>query len=105
MIDGDSIYFQSFNRNNRSITLNLKTQDGQAIFHRLAARSDAVLSNLRGDSWRRLGMDYESLKAVNPKIVCCALTAYGTTGPRAAEAGYDYLVQAYAGYMSITGTP
>jgi crotonobetainyl-CoA:carnitine CoA-transferase CaiB-like acyl-CoA transferase len=104
-IEQDSLYFQSFNRNNRSITLNLKTQQGQAIFHRLVARSDGVLSNLRGDSWRRLGMDYESLKSINPKIVCCALTAYGTTGPRAAEAGYDYLVQAYAGYMSITGSP
>ena len=101
----DSLYFQSFNRNKYSVTLNLRTSEGRDIFRELARGSDAVLANARGDTWRKLGLDYASLQDVNPRIVCCALTAFGTTGPRAAEPGYDYLVQGYAGYMAITGDP
>lgn len=103
--DQDSLYFQSFNRNKRSVTLNMRSDEGKAIFRELAKVSDAVLANARGDTWRKLGLDYASLKDINPRIVCCALTAYGTDGPRAAEPGYDYLMQGYAGYMSITGDP
>lgn len=104
-IEHDSLYFQSFNRNKKSITLNLKSPEGVAIFHRLVNVSDAVFNNLRGDQVGRLGLDYNSLKGINPKIVCCSLVGFGTSGARASEPGYDYLMQAYAGYMSITGDP
>jgi crotonobetainyl-CoA:carnitine CoA-transferase CaiB-like acyl-CoA transferase len=102
---GDSLYYQCLNRNKRSITLDLKHPDGQRVLHDLVAVSDAVFSNLRGDEPARLGLLYEHLKAYNPRIVCCALTGFGMTGPRAAEPAYDYLLQAYAGWMSLTGEP
>lgn len=104
-IENDSLYFQSFNRNKKSITLNLKSPEGKVIFHRLVKGSDAVFNNLRGDQVHKLGLDYDSLKDLNPRIVCCALVGYGTSGARASEPGYDYLMQASAGYMSITGDP
>jgi crotonobetainyl-CoA:carnitine CoA-transferase CaiB-like acyl-CoA transferase len=104
-IEEDSLYFQSLNRNKKSLTLNLKTKEGREIIEKLARISHAVFNNLRGDQVLRLGLNYASLKQVNPKIVCCSLTGFGTTGPHAAEPGYDYLMQAYAGYMSLTGDP
>lgn len=104
-IDQDSLYFQSFNRNKKSVTLNVKSTEGRRIFQELAAVSHAVLNNLRGDQVLKLGLNYASLKRVNPKIVCCSLSGFGTKGPHASEPGYDYLMQAYAGYMSITGDP
>lgn len=102
---GDSLYFQSFNRNAKSFTLNLRVPEGQALFRRLVAVSDAVYSNPRGDLPAKLGFDYAHLKTVNPRVVCCALSGFGTTGPRAAEPGYDYLIQGLAGFMSVTGDP
>ena len=81
--EADSPYFQSFNRGKRSLTLNLRHPDGQAVLHDLVKVSDAVFNNARGDLPGKLGLTYESLKAVNPRIVCCALTGFGTTGPRA----------------------
>lgn len=101
----DSLYFQSFNRNKKSMTLNLKSAEGKTIFHRLVKSSDAVFNNLRGDQVHELGLDYNSLEKVNPKIVCCSLVGFGRNGTRAKEPGYDYLMQAYAGYMGITGDP
>lgn len=101
----DSVYFQSFNRNKKSITLNLRHPESKSILHKLVASSDAVFNNLRGDLPSKLGLDYESLKAVKPAIVCCSLSAFGRHGARAAEPGYDYTMQAYAGWMSITGEP
>lgn len=101
----DSLYFQSFNRNKRSITLNLKHPAGQRALHDLARVSDAVFNNLRGDQPHKLGLLYEHLKHLNPRLVCCSLSGFGLTGPRAAEPAYDYLMQAYAGWMSITGEP
>ncbi|MEZ4521299.1 MAG: CoA transferase [Thermomicrobiales bacterium] len=103
--DQDSLYFQSFNRNKRSLTLDLKHPDGRKIFEDLVKVSDAVFSSLRGDQPEALGLTYQHLRGVNPKIVCCALTGYGLTGPRKAEPAYDYLMQAYAGWMSLTGEP
>jgi crotonobetainyl-CoA:carnitine CoA-transferase CaiB-like acyl-CoA transferase len=103
--ENDSLYFQSFNRNKKSLTLNLKSPEGQDIFHRLVKISDALFNNLRGDQTVKLGLDYEGLKHVNPKIVCCSLVGFGTSGTRSDEPGYDYLMQAYAGYMSLTGDP
>ena len=102
---GNSHFYQSFNRNKRSITLNLKHPNGKAILHRLVARSDAVMNNLRGDLPARLGLTHADLSAHNPKIVCAHLSAYGRTGSRANWPGYDYLMQAEAGYLSVTGEP
>lgn len=103
--DGDSLYFQSFNRNARSLTLNLRTAEGRALLRRLAAVADAVYANCRGDLPAKLGLTYTELKTVNPRIVCCTLSGFGTTGPRAAEPAYDYLLQGLAGFMSLTGDP
>ena len=102
---GDSLYFQSLNRNARSLTLNLRLPEGQALLHRLVKVADAVYANPRGDLPAKLGFDYASLAAVNPKIVCCCLSGFGKTGPRAADPGYDYLLQGLAGFMSLTGEP
>jgi crotonobetainyl-CoA:carnitine CoA-transferase CaiB-like acyl-CoA transferase len=104
-VEQDSLYFQSFNRNKKSITLNLKHPRGQELLRRLALDCDCVYNNLRGDLPAKLGLDYTSLGKVNPAIVCCSLSAFGRTGERAAEPGYDYLMQGYAGWMSITGDP
>lgn len=104
-LDSDSLYFQSFNRNKKSVSLNLRTAKGREIFHRLVAGSDAVFNNLRGDGSSALGLNYTSLEKINPRVVCCSLSAFGTTGVRVDEPGYDYLVQALAGYMSFTGEP
>ena len=101
----DSVYFQSFNRNKKSITLNLKHFKGRQILHSLVEVSEGVFNNLRGDLPAKLGLDYPSLKRVKPAIVCCSLTGFGRVGKRAAESGYDYLMQGYAGWMSITGEP
>jgi crotonobetainyl-CoA:carnitine CoA-transferase CaiB-like acyl-CoA transferase len=104
-IAGDSLYFQSLNRNMRTLSLNLQHPDGQALFHDLVKVSDAVFSNLRGDQPERLSLTYNDLKQFNRRIVCVSLTGFGASGPRRAEPGYDYLIQAYAGFMSLTGEP
>jgi crotonobetainyl-CoA:carnitine CoA-transferase CaiB-like acyl-CoA transferase len=103
--DGDSYFHQSFNRNKRSMTLNLKHAEGRRIFEALVKNADAVMNNLRGDLPEKLGLDYASLSRVNPKIVCAHLSAYGRTGSRKNWPGYDYLMQAEAGYLSVTGEP
>ncbi len=102
---GDSQFFHSFNRNKKSLTLDLGRPQGQAVLHDLVRTADALASNLRGDVPAKLGLDYERLKAMNPKIVCAHLSAYGRSGPRADWPGFDYLMQAEAGYFSLTGEP
>ena len=102
---GDSHFFQSFNRNKKSMTLDLKQREGQAVFHDMVKGADGVIDNLRGDLPKKLGITYEQLKAYNPAIVCAHLSAYGRSGSRAAWPGYDYLMQAEAGYLSLTGEP
>jgi len=102
---GDSQFFHSFNRNKRSLTLDLRALEGQAVLHDLVRNADALACNLRGDVPGKLGLDYAHLAQHNPKIVCAHLTAYGRTGPRHAWPGYDYLMQAEAGYFSVTGEP
>jgi len=101
----DSLYFQSFNRGKKSVTLNLQHPAGRAVLHDLVKVSDAVFNNVRGDLPARLGLTYAELKTVNPRIVCCSVSGFGATGPRASEPGFDYLIQGYAGYMGITGEP
>jgi succinate--hydroxymethylglutarate CoA-transferase len=103
--DGDSHFFQAFNRNKRSVTLNLKHPQAKDVLHRLVRSADATFDNLRGDQPEKLGLTYAQLREVNPKIVCAHLSAYGRDGPRKAWPGYDYLMQAEAGYLSLTGEP
>lgn len=101
----DSHFFQTFNLNKRSVTLNLKSDAGKQAFRRLVAKSDAVLNNLRGDQPDKLGLTFEALQDVNPRIVCAHLSAYGRDNERRAWPGYDYLMQAEAGYLHVTGEP
>ena len=101
----DSLFFETFNRNKRSISLDLRSEAGREVLLDLVRSVDAVYSNLRGDQAARLGLTYDSLKEVNPRIVCCSLSGFGNTGPRAAQAGYDYVIQGLAGWMSLTGDP
>src|SRR5437764_10169271 len=101
----DSQFFDSFNRNKKSLTLDLKKPASREVLHRLAARSDALFDNLRGDLPAKLGLTYAALAAAYPKIVCAHLSAYGRDGSRAHWPGYDYLMQAEAGYLSLTGEP
>ena len=101
----DSQFFQTFNRNKKSISLDLKSEEGRESFHKLVKTADAVSNNLRGDIPAKIGIDYASLKAINSKIVCAHLSAYGRGNSRESWAGYDYLMQAEAGFCSVTGEP
>lgn len=103
--DGDSLFFQTFNHGKRCIALDLRSSAGQEVLGSLVEVADAVLYNLRGDVPDRLGLRYATLGARNPRIVCVSLSAYGLTGPRAEEPGYDYLIQGLAGWMHLTGEP
>ncbi|GAA1373432.1 CaiB/BaiF CoA transferase family protein [Catellatospora chokoriensis] len=101
----DSLFFETFNRGKRSLSLDLSTAAGREVFEDLVAESDAVYSNLRGDVPARMCLTYADLKHLNPRIVCCSLTGFGMTGPRARQPGYDYILQGLAGWMSLTGEP
>ena len=103
--DRDSLYFQSFNRNKKSVTLDLRRPGSKDVLHRLVGASDAVFNNIRGDLPSKLGLDYDALGPVKASIVCCSLSAFNRHGSRAHEPGYDYIMQAYAGWMSLTGEP
>ena len=103
--DNDSQFFQTFNRSKSSITLNLKHADGQRILRELASTADAIMNNLRGDQPARLGLTHTDLAAVKPSLVCLHLSGYGREGPRASWPAYDYLMQAEAGFMGLTGEP
>jgi crotonobetainyl-CoA:carnitine CoA-transferase CaiB-like acyl-CoA transferase len=103
--DQDSLYFQALNRNKKSLALDLRSPEDYEVFRRLAAVSDAVFNNLRGDQPGKRGLTYADLGEVNPRLVCVHLTGFGRDGERSAEPGYDYLMQGYAGWMSITGEP
>lgn len=103
--EGDSHFYQSFNRNKKSVTLNLKNAEEKAQLIELLKEADALYDNLRGDLPEKLGLTYAQLKQHNPALVCCHLSAYGREGARKAWPGYDYLMQAEAGYCSLTGEP
>jgi crotonobetainyl-CoA:carnitine CoA-transferase CaiB-like acyl-CoA transferase len=100
-----SLFFETFNRNKRSVSLDLRHGDARAVFEDLVAGADAVFSNLRGDQPAKLGLRFADLERVNRKIVCCSLSGFGMTGPRAAEGAYDYTMQGLAGWQSVTGDP
>ena len=101
----DSLFFETLNRNKLSVSLDLRHPSGRAVLEALVAESDALFSNLRGDQPAKLRIRYDDLKHANPKIVCCSLSGFGMTGPRAAEGGYDYMMQGLAGWQSLTGEP
>ena len=102
---GDSHFHEAFNRNKKSLTLNLKQDEARSVLADLVRSADAVFDNLRGDLPQKLGLTYEHLAPYNPRIVCAHLSAYGRTGSRTSWPGYDYLMQAEAGYLSLTGEP
>ncbi len=97
--------FQNLHRNKRAMTLNLKSEEGRAIFMKLAARADVVVENYRSDVKYRLGVDYESVRAVNPRIIYGSISGFGQTGPDATRPGVDQIAQGMGGLMSITGAP
>ncbi|MDH4177579.1 MAG: CoA transferase [Thermoleophilia bacterium] len=101
----DSLFFETFNRGKKSVSLDLRHPEATGVLHDLVRASDGVYSNLRGDQPRKLGLTYEQLRDVNPRVVCCSLSGFGMTGPRAGEGGYDYMMQGLAGWQSLTGDP
>jgi len=103
--EADSQFFQTFSRGKKSVALDLKSQAGRERFERLVAGADAVANNLRGDQPAKLRLRYSDLQSVNPQIVCAHLSAYGRDNPRETWPGYDYLMQAECGFLSLTGEP
>jgi crotonobetainyl-CoA:carnitine CoA-transferase CaiB-like acyl-CoA transferase len=103
--DGSSLFFESFNRNKRSIALDLRKPEARTVLEDLVRASDALFSNMRGDQPAKLGLRYDDLKHANPRLVCVSLSGFGTTGPRASEGAYDATIQGLAGWMSVTGGP
>ncbi len=103
--DESSLFFESFNRNKRSISLDLRRPETRPVVEDLVRGCDAVFSNLRGDQPARLRLRYADLEHVNPRVVCCSLSGFGTDGPRAAEGAYDWTMQGLAGWQSVTGDP
>jgi len=101
----DSLFFETFNRGKKSVSLDLRHPDARGVFEDLVRVSDAVYSNLRGDQPHKLGLTYEQLRHVKATIVCCSLSGFGMTGPRASEGGYDYMMQGLAGWQMLTGDP
>jgi len=98
-------YFTSCNRNKRSVTIDMATPDGQALLKQMAAQADIVVENFKTGGLKQYGLDHESLRAVNPRLIYCSVTGFGHDGPYAERAGYDLMIQAMTGMMSITGRP
>ncbi|AYG59622.1 CaiB/BaiF CoA transferase family protein [Rhizobium jaguaris] len=106
--DGENLsaaYYHSANRGKRSVVADLKTEEGQALVRRLVMTADVLIENFKLGGLVKYGLDHESLKKINPKLVYCSITGFGQTGPYAGLAGYDYIVQGMSGFMSITGEP
>jgi CoA:oxalate CoA-transferase len=104
-INGESVYFMSLNRNKKSLSLNLKSEEGKEIFMRMVQDADVVLENYRPGTMEKLGLGYEELEKVNPKIIYAASSGFGHTGPYSKRAAYDLIVQGMGGIMSLTGEP
>ncbi len=103
--EDDSEFFQSLNAAKKSVCLDLKSDDGKARFLKLLEEADALVNNLRGDQPAKLGLRYEDVKTANPRLVCAHLSAYGRDNERMTWPGYDYLMQAECGFLSLTGEP
>ncbi len=99
----ESAYYLSANRNKRSLTVDMGSERGQQIIQQLAAQSDIVIENFKVGGSRKFGLDYDTLKEFNPRLIYCSITGFGQTGPYADQAGYDFMIQAMGGIMSLTG--
>lgn len=104
-VNGESAYFLSINRNKKSITLNLKSLHGKEILHRLVKQSDVLVENFRPGTMEKLGIGYDKLKEINPRLIYCSISGFGQDGPSRDKPGYDVLAQAMGGLMSCTGEP
>lgn len=102
---GDSAYFLCANRGKKSVELDIASPEGAEIIRKLAATCDVVVENFKVGGLKKYGLDYASLSAANPRLVYCSITGFGQSGPRASQAGYDYMIQAMGGLMSVTGQP
>ncbi|SCY56109.1 CaiB/BaiF CoA transferase family protein [Microvirga guangxiensis] len=103
--DLSAAYFHSCNRGKRSIAVDFESAEGQELVRKLAAHADVVIENFKVGGLKKYGLDYESLKAVNPRLVYCSITGFGQNGPYAARAGYDFMIQGLGGIMDLTGDP
>ena len=103
--NGESTQFLSFNRNKRSLSVNLKEEEGLELVLSLAADADVMIESFRAGALERMGLGYEAVKAVNPDIIYCSISGYGRSGPMADKPGYDLIIQAYSGLMHLTGEP
>jgi formyl-CoA transferase len=103
--DGESAYYLCVNRNKRSIVVDFKTDHGQEILHQLIRRSDVLVENFRPGTLARFSLDFESASRLNPKLIYCSISGFGQTGPLRDKPGYDFMIQAMGGLMSITGEP
>ncbi|ATP42687.1 CoA transferase [Pseudomonas putida] len=101
----EAAYYLSANRNKRSVTIDFTQPEGQRLVRELAAKSDIVIENFKVGGLAAYGLDYQSLKALNPKLIYCSITGFGQTGPYAKRAGYDFMIQGLGGLMSLTGRP
>jgi len=104
-INGVSSYFLSINRGKKSITFNLQTKEAQEALYKIAEKCDILLENFRPGVTARLGVDYETLRKVNPRLIYCSISSFGQTGPYASWPGYDLIIQGMGGLMGITGEP
>ncbi|MEZ5478728.1 MAG: CaiB/BaiF CoA-transferase family protein [Thiolinea sp.] len=102
---GESAYYSCANRGKQSVTLDITQPQGQVLIRQLAAECDILLENYKVGGLAKYGLDYASLQAVNPRLIYCSITGFGQTGPYAQRAGYDFLIQAMGGLMSVTGVP
>lgn len=103
--EGESAYFIALNRNKKSLTLDLKSPKGREIFYDLAKKADVVVDNFRPGTVQKLGIDFDTLKNINPRIICCSISGYGQTGPFKDRPAFDLVIQARGGIMSYTGEP
>ena len=103
--DTSAAYFYATNRGKRSVTCDFRTAEGQEMVRKLVADADVLIENFKVGGLAKYGLDYESLKAVNPRLIYCSITGFGQTGPYAHRAGYDFIIQGMAGLMSVTGEP
>ena len=103
--DLSAAYFHACNRGKRSIAVDFETPEGQAIIRKLASHADVLIENFKVGGLKKYGLDYESLKAINPRLVYCSVTGFGQNGPYAERAGYDFMIQAMGGIMDLTGVP
>jgi crotonobetainyl-CoA:carnitine CoA-transferase CaiB-like acyl-CoA transferase len=101
----DAAYFHSCNRGKRSIAIDLERPEGQALVRKLVARADVLIENFKTGGLAKYGLDFESLRAENPRLVYCSITGFGHTGPYASRAGYDFMIQGMGGIMELTGEP